>query len=149
VLETLLSHLPSIWTAITGLLGGGAAAALIKAYQTYFKQKRKNDAQDHEQDLELSEHLETRLTKVAGRLDAAESELRTTKQELSRARIREDELTAAVDALVDRVDRLLDRLEQHEQITEEERDRLTSPPYVERTSDNSSPSNNSSEHASS
>jgi len=104
----------------------------IKAYQTYFTQARKDSAQDHKQDLELSEHLESRLSKMEGRLDAAEKELRTTKEELSRARIREDELTAAVDALVERVDKLLDRLEDHEQITEEERDRLTSIPYAER-----------------
>jgi len=134
VLDTLLQHLPSFWTLLTSLIGGGAAAAAIKAYRTYWTQARKSDQQTHDQDIELSEHLETRLSKVEERLDAAESELRTTKQELSRARIREDELTAAVDALVDRVDRLLDRLEEHEQITEQERDRLTSVPYAEHTS---------------
>jgi len=142
VLDLLLSHLPSI---ISAIFGGGIVTAAIKAYQTYFTQARKDSAQDHKQDLELSEHLETRLSKMEGRLDAAETELRTTKQELSRARIREDELTAAVDALVERVDRLLDRLEEHEHISEDERDRLTSVPYAKRKSNDQSENGSSSE----
>jgi len=133
MLELLLSHLPSI---ISAVCGGGLVTAGIKAYQTYFTQRRKDDQQDHEQDLELSEHLESRLSKMEGRLDSAESELRTTREELSRARIREDELTAAVHALIDRVDRLLNRLEEHEHISEDERDRLTSvPPYARTSND--------------
>lgn len=131
MLDLLLSHLPSLATVLSALLGGGGTVALVKAWNAYWTQKRKNEAQEHDQDIELSEHLEQRLTKVEGRLDAAEEELRSAKQKLTRARIREDELTAAVEALIDRVDKLLDRLEEHEQITEEERQRLTSPPYVD------------------
>lgn len=130
MLDLLLSYLPSIWTALSGLLGGGAVAGLVKAYEAWKTQSRKDDAQDHDQDIELSERLEQRLTKVEGRLDAAEKELRSTKEQLTRSRIREEELRAAIDALVDRIDRLIDRLRDHEQISKEERDRLTSVPYA-------------------
>lgn len=134
MLDAFLSHLPSIWTAISGLIGGGLIAGLVEAYQTYHTQRRKDDAQDHDQDIELSEHLEQRLSKVEGRLDAAEEELRTTKKELTQSRLREEELQAAIDALVQRIDKLIDRLEEHEQISEAERDRLTTPPYVDHNS---------------
>ena len=136
MLEFLLSHLPSIWTAVSGLLGGGAVAGIVKAYRAWKKQSRKDEALNHNQDLELSEHLESRLTKVEGRLDAAEKELRSTKEQLTQSRIREQELRAAIDALVQRVDNLIDRLENHEQITQDERDRLTSVPYIDDSNDN-------------
>lgn len=103
--------------------------AIVKAYRAYYSVDRKQDQQDHDQKLELSEHLEARLQKVEGRMDAAESELRDSKRKLTQSRIREDELQAAIDALVQRIDQLINRLEQHEQISEDERDRLTSVPY--------------------
>jgi len=128
-LPSLLSYLPTIWTAVTGLLGGGAAMGLVKAYRTYHNQSRQDAGQAHDHNLELSDRLETRLSKVEGRLDAAEDELRGTKKELTQSRIREEELQAAINALVQRIDRLIDRLEQHEQISEEERKNLTSVPF--------------------
>ncbi|MCS3827450.1 chromosome segregation ATPase [Salinibacter ruber] len=109
--------------------------ALARAYETYYGQSRKRDRLEHDQDMELSEHLEGRLNKVEGRMDTAEKELRTTKKELTQSRIREDELQAAIDSLVHRIDRLIDRLEEHEQISEEERSRLTSVPYADRNND--------------
>jgi len=33
-LPSLLSYLPTIWMAITSLLGGGAAMGLVRAYRT-------------------------------------------------------------------------------------------------------------------
>lgn len=133
--DFLLSHLPSIWTVLTGLIGGGSTVGLVKAYRTYWTQRRKNDAQEHDQDIELSEHLESRLKAVEERLDSAEENLRETKKKLTESRIREQELQAAIQALVDRVDRLIDRLEQHEKISQDERDRLTSVPYQNDSND--------------
>jgi len=138
MLELLLSHLPSISTLISALFGGGLVTGAVKLWRTYWTQSRKNNAQNHEQDMELSQRLESRLTKVEGRLDAAEDELRTTKKELAHSRIRRQELQAAIDALVLRIDNLLGRLEQHEQISESERDRMTSVPYVSDKSNNGS-----------
>mgnify|MGYP000453348340 CR=1 FL=1 len=129
MLKLLLNHLPAITSLISAILGGGLVTAGLKFYRTYWTQARKTDQQEHKQDMELSTHLENRLTKVEGRLDAAESELRKTKKALAQSRIREDELQAAIDALVQRIDRLIERLEKHEKITEEERERLTSVPY--------------------
>jgi septal ring factor EnvC (AmiA/AmiB activator) len=137
-LPSLLSYLPTIWTAVTGLLGGGAAMGLVKAYRTYHTQSRQDDAQEHRQNLEMSERLETRLTAVEGRLDSAESELRKTREQLSRSQIREQELKASLEALVQRVDRLLDRLAKHEDVSERERKELTSPPYIDLKSNSNS-----------
>lgn len=134
MLDFLLLHLPKIWTLISAAAGGGSVVAVVKAYRTYYTQHRKDAREEHKQDLQLAERLESRLTKVEGRLDAAETEMRETKRKLTQSRIREDELQAAIDALVQRIDRLIDRLEEHEQITEEERDRLTSVPYTDDTS---------------
>jgi len=127
MLDLLLSHLPTLISALTG---GGIVTGLIKAYTAYHAQARKDEAQDHDQDMELSERLESRLSKVEGRLDNAENELRDTRKELAHSRIRRQELQSAIDALVERIDGLLDRLEDHEQITEQERDRMTSVPYI-------------------
>jgi predicted nuclease with TOPRIM domain len=135
-LTSLISYLPTIWTAVTGLLGGGATMGLVKLYRTYWTQQRQNEAQSHNQDIELSSHLEERLTKVEGRLDAAEDELRSTKEELSRARIRGDEMRASIEALVQRIDKLIDRLSEHEDVSEEEREELISPPYIDLKSNN-------------
>jgi len=135
-LTSLLSHLPAIWTAISGLLGGGVTMGAVKLYRTYHSQTRQDDAQEHRQDMELSERLESRLTKVEGRLDSAETELRKTRKELSQSRIREDELKASLEALVDRVDRLLNRLAKHEDISKSERQELTTPPYIDLKSNN-------------
>lgn len=145
MLQQILSHLPTLWTVVSGFIGGGSIVALIKAYRAYWTQRRKGDAQEHDQDIELSEHLSSRLSKVEGRLDTAEKEVRETKKQLTESQIREDELQAAIDALVRRIDKLIDRLEEHEQITEEERDRLTSVPYRKRSSNKSSQSSDSTE----
>jgi chromosome segregation ATPase len=86
----------------------------------------------------LSDRLETRLTAVEGRLDSAEAELRKTREQLSRSQIREQELKASLEALVQRVDRLLDRLAEHEDVSDKEREELTSPPYIDLKSNNDS-----------
>ena len=62
--------------------------------------------------------------------------MRKIREELTLSQLRRQELQAAIDALVSRIDKLNNRLKQHEQITEEERDRLTSVPYAERDSNN-------------
>jgi len=145
MLELLLSHLPSIGTFVSALFGGGLVTGVVKAYRAWSTQSRKDDAQDHTQDMELSERLSSRLSKVEGRLDAAEGELRKTKQELAHSRIRREELQAAIDTLVKRIDNLLDRLEKHESITEDERDRMKSVPYIEDDSKTNTESNAGSE----
>lgn len=124
--------------------------AVVKAYRAYHSQNRKDSAQDHDQNLELSDKLSSRLDKVEGRLDSAERELRATHKKLSQSRIKEDELQAAIDALVHRIDRLIGRLEQHEKITQEEKERLTSVPYTEGSRDREEKDNSGKEdHASS
>jgi len=135
VLDLLLSHLP---TLVSAVFGGGIVTGVVKLYRTYWTQQRKNEQLDHDQDLELSDRLENRLSKVEGRLDAAEGELRETRKELAHSRIRRQELQAAIDALVQRIDGLLDRLEDHEQISESERDRMTSVPYIDNNSNTDS-----------
>lgn len=125
----LLSYLPSIVTLISAIIGGGGTVVFVEAYRTYHDQTRKDDALDHEQNMELSDKLSNRLTKLEGRLDSTEKHLRETRKELTQSRIRRDELQAAIDALVKRIDRLISRLQQHEQITEDEKNRLTSIPY--------------------
>jgi len=112
--------------------------ALVKAYRTYHNQSRQDAEQAHDHNLELADRLETRLTAVEGRLDSAESELRKTREQLSRSQIREQELKASLEALVQRVDRLLDRLAKHEDVSDKEREELTSPPYIDLKSNSNS-----------
>jgi uncharacterized membrane protein len=63
-------------------------------------------------------------------MEAAESELRKTRQQLSRSRIRRQELRAGIETLVQRLDRVIERLAKHETISDEEREQLTSVPFV-------------------
>ena len=138
MLELLLSQLPTILSVV---FGGGVVTAVVKLYTAWRSQSRKDDAQDHEQEMELSDRLESRLSKVEGRLDSAEEELRKTRRELTQSQLRREELQAAISALTTRIDRLIDRLEQHESITQEERQRLTSVPYSNtRSESNDTPS---------
>lgn len=141
MLDTIISHLPAIGSFISAVLGGGLVTVGIKLYRTYWTQLRKNDQQEHQQDLELSNRLEQRLNDVEGRLSTAEKEVRETKEELSatkkeltESKIKRRELEAAISALVQRIDRLIDRLEERgESISAEERERLTEVPYTDTT----------------
>jgi septal ring factor EnvC (AmiA/AmiB activator) len=132
VLDSLLSHLPQITSLLSAVLGGGLVTAALKWYKTYWTQRLKSDQQEHDQNIEMSSHLEQRMKDVEGRLDTAESELRATKKELTESRIKRRELRAAIDTLVQRIDRLIDRLEQRgESISAEERERLTKVPFTD------------------
>lgn len=126
ILELLSSYGKLVGSAISAVVGGG----LVSAYNAYRKGNRKRDGQQHTQAMDLSTRLENRLTSVEGRLDAAEDELRKTQKQLTESQIRREELSAAIDTLVQRIDRLISRLATHEQITDKERDELTSIPFV-------------------
>jgi len=127
ILETLSDWAGLLASIVSGLFGGGVVAA----YKAWKSQRRQNEDQIHTQAMEFSGRLEERLVALEERLDSAEEQLRTTRKELTQSQIRREELSAAIDALVERIDKLIGRLAQHESITDSERDRLTSIPYVE------------------
>jgi chromosome segregation ATPase len=133
VLDTIISHLPEIGSFISAVLGGGLVAGAVKVYRTYWTQLRKNDQQEHQQDLELSSRLEQRLGDVENRLDTAEAEVRKTKERLAESRLREKKLRSNIRALVSRIDDLISRLEKYESISAEERERLTEVPFSDTT----------------
>jgi len=132
ILETLSDWAGLLASIVSGLLGGG----FVAAYKAWMSQTRQNEDQIHTQAMEFSDRLESRLAALEGRLDSAEEKLRTTRKELTQSQIRREELSAAIDALVERIDKLIRRLAQHEKITDSERDRLTSVPYVENEQSN-------------
>ena len=129
MLDTIISHLPEIGSFISAVLGGGLVAGAVKVYRTYWTQLRKNDQQEHQQDLELSSRLEQRLGDVESRLDTAEAEVRETKKELTESRMREKKLRSNIRALVSKIDDLISRLERHEDISASEKQQLKSVPF--------------------
>jgi len=127
----VLKLVSQYWGIIGGVFSALAGGGLVSAYNAYRKGNRKSEQAEHSQAMEWSERLEERLSSVEGRLDAAEKELRDTRKQLTQSRIRRQELSAAIDALITRIDKLIGRLAKHEQITERERDQLTSVPFVD------------------
>jgi len=131
----VLKLVSQYWGIIGGLFSALAGGGLVSAYNAYRKGNRKSEQAEHAQAMEWSERLEDRLSSVEGRLDSAEKELRDTRKQLTKSRIRRQELSAAIAALITRIDKLIGRLAQHEQITERERDQLTSVPFVDAPND--------------
>jgi len=127
----VLSLISEWWGIIGSVISAVAGGGLVSAYNAYRAGNRKAEEAEHTQAMEWSERLEDRLSSVEGRLDAAEKELRNTRKQLTQSRIRRQELSAAIDALIERIDKLIGRLAKHEQITERERDQLTSVPFVD------------------
>ena len=131
-MESLLG-LPTIVQAIFLFLfglggGGGVVYGGLSWYRSYHKQNRKNV----ENDLDYSSHIEERLKSVENRLYTTEESLNKTRSELNQEKMRNKELMIAIDTLTNRVDQLIDRLESHESITVEEKQRLTSVPFVDK-----------------
>lgn len=138
----ILSLISEWWGLAGSVISAVAGGGLVSAYNAYRKGNRAEDEQQHSQAMEWSKRLEDRLASVESRLDTAENQLTSTKKKLAESQIRRRELQSAIDALVQRIDRLISRLATHEQITEKERDELTSVPFVEKSpaSDDSTPS---------
>jgi chromosome segregation ATPase len=131
----VLSLISEWWGLVGSVISAVAGGGLVSAYNAYRTGNRKAEEAEHTQAMEWSERLEDRLSSVEGRLDAAEKELRNTRKQLTQSRIRRQELSAAIDALIERIDKLIGRLAKHEQITERERDQLTSVPFVDSSND--------------
>ena len=95
-------------TIMSAVTGGG----IVQWYRTYLSA----DQQGHQQELDWTDRITTRLDQVEQRLDQ-------TEDELEQSRRAKAELSTQVQLLIERIDVLLDRLQAYEDITEQERQR--------------------------
>jgi uncharacterized coiled-coil protein SlyX len=100
-----------ILSAVFGVGGGGGV-------MWWWLEKR---GQDHNQEMDLSDRLESRLNKVENRLDE-------TKDEVDRLKERETELVYKINILCDRIGALVGKLDKYDELTLEEKEKLTSIP---------------------
>lgn len=126
VLEFLKEWSGWLTTGVSALAGGG----IWSAWQAYRKTTLKTQAQDHDHILEVSNRLEGRLNSMEERMENAEAELLKTRRQLSKSRIRRRELRASIKTLVERLDRVIERLAKYEDLSAEEREDLTSIPFI-------------------
>lgn len=111
MLDTLLSHLPSLWTLLTSLLGGGAAAAAIKAYRTYHKQQRKDDAQAEEHRTDRVSEQSKRIDALLERMKRIENEQEKERKARVEAEVENKRLRAMIDAMSGKIDQLVAMVE--------------------------------------
>ena len=104
-----MPDLATIATTVVSLLTGGGIV-------TWYKAHLKSDQQQHDQSLDWTDRITTRLDKVEQRLDETEAELEQSRRAKA-------ELSTQVQLLIERIDTLLDRLQAYEDITEQERQR--------------------------
>jgi len=107
VLDLFLSHLPSLWTILTGLIGGGGTIGLMKAYRTYWKQRRKNDAQDHEQRSDRVSEQSKRIDALLERMKHVERQQEEERKARVEAEVENKRLRAMVDAMSGKIDQLV------------------------------------------
>jgi cell division protein FtsB len=136
-----MSALPTwLETLLTFITGGGAFAAWTKLKRVFLE----GEQQDHD----IAAQLRQELNGINDELKATNDELRdeidtlhTRIEELEikydaehdariEAEHRQKELSIAVHALIIRVDDLIARLAAHEEISSDERRRLTSVPFI-------------------
>lgn len=134
MLDLLLSHLPSLWTAVTGLVGGGAAAGLVKAWNAYWTQRRKNDAQEHEHRSDRVAEQSKRIDSLLSRMDRLEEQQEVERKARVEAEVKNKQLRATIDAMSDKIDQLVAMVQDLRQeagmepLTDKEKEDLKSTP---------------------
>jgi len=109
----------SVSTLLTALASVASAFGLKGVWDYWIER----DQQEHNQASDWAD-------RITARLDRAEQRLDKTEEQLYREQHKATLLSAQVQILIERIDQLLDRLEEHETITSDERDSLTSVPDV-------------------
>ena len=115
-----LSKMEIDMMTIVTAIGSIASALGLKKGWDYLSTRSK---QEHQEDLDWSDRITTRLDTVEERLDS-------TEDELVKSQIAEAKLSSQVQTLIGRINLLLDRLEIYEDIGPDERSKYTKVPGV-------------------
>lgn len=111
MLDFVLSHLPSIWTAVSGILGGGTVVALIKAYRTYYVQHRKNEQSSANLRSDQITEQSKRIDDLLSRIERLEEEQEAERKARVEAEVRNRQLKATVEAMSDKITQLVRMVE--------------------------------------
>jgi len=111
LLDFVLSHLPSIWTAVSGILGGGTVVALIKAYRTYYVQHRKNEQSSANLRSDQITEQSKRIDDLLSRIERLEEEQEAERKARVEAEVRNRQLKATVEAMSDKITQLVRMVE--------------------------------------
>lgn len=92
---------------MTGLLGGGLFTLAFKAYRLYWTQKRKNDAQEHEQRSDRVSEQAGRIDSLLSRMDRLEDQQEEERKARVAAEVRNKQLQATIDVMSTKIDQLV------------------------------------------
>lgn len=116
---TLVEVITAVSTALFGAGGGGGL-------MYYFLRK---DDQDHDHEMEISDKFERRLNNV-------ETELDETQRELNALKERENKLVFQINVLIKRIELLVGKLDGYDELTDEEKQQLTTLPSYNPVNEN-------------
>ncbi|MCS4139588.1 HAMP domain-containing protein [Salinibacter ruber] len=105
--ELLLNHLPTIISAVSGLLGAGLFAGAAKLWRTYHKQKRKDAAQEQDLEEEITANRKDRISALQVRVSDLESSFEKERKARVEAEIEARQHRAVVQALEVKIDTLI------------------------------------------
>jgi len=137
VLDLLLSHLPTILSAITG---GGLVTGVVKLYTAYHQQSRKDEAQDAELRNDRVEAQAKRLDQLHDRLTDVERKQEEERKARVEAEVENKRLRAMVETLRGKIDQLISMVQDlraeagMEPLSDDEEERLRdTPDYTSNT----------------
>ncbi|WP_251961568.1 hypothetical protein [Salinibacter ruber] len=108
MIELLLSHLPSIISAVAG---AGVFGGLAKLYRTWSKQQRKDQAQNHDLANARSETQAARIDDLRSRMSNVEKQMDEERKARVEAEVRNRQLQATINAMSTKIDQLVAMVE--------------------------------------